>query len=66
MPGRDFLPCAGPLGTFIAVLAGALAMLVFAANYHFMAQRREGNGGPFPTCAASSARITPASAPGFS
>ena len=47
MPGRDFLPCAGPLGTFIAVLAGALAMLVFAANYHFMAQRREGNGGPF-------------------
>ena len=46
MPGREFLPCAGPLGTFIAVLAGTLAMLVFAANYHFMAQRREGSGGP--------------------
>ena len=27
MPGREFLPCAGPLGTFIAVLAGTLAML---------------------------------------
>ncbi|MBR4745937.1 MAG: APC family permease, partial [Desulfovibrio sp.] len=47
MPGRDFLPGAGPLGTLLAVLAGALAMLVFAACYHFMAQRHEGSAGPF-------------------
>ncbi|MBQ2476112.1 MAG: hypothetical protein II515_02445 [Desulfovibrio sp.] len=47
MSGREFLPGADPLGTVLAVLAGALAMPVFAACYHFIAKRHEGSGGPF-------------------
>ncbi|MBQ7584702.1 MAG: APC family permease, partial [Desulfovibrionaceae bacterium] len=47
LPGTTFLPIAGPLGSAIALILGALAMLVIAANYHFMAQRYPSAGGAF-------------------
>ena len=33
MPGTTFLPFAGPVGTIIAMTAGAVVMIVIAANY---------------------------------
>ena len=45
MPGRVFLPGAGPLGTFLGIAAGALAMVIFALNYHRMILRQPGPGG---------------------
>lgn len=45
MPGRAFLPGAGPLGTFLGILAGAVVMGVFALNYHRMILREPGPGG---------------------
>ena len=45
MPGRVFLPGAGPLGTFLGITAGALAMVIFALNYHRMILRHPGPGG---------------------
>ncbi len=34
MPGTSFLPIAGPLGTTIGMILGAVAMLIIAKNYH--------------------------------
>ena len=45
MPGTTFLPGAGPLGTVIGVLFGALAMGIFAVNYHRLTNRYSGPGG---------------------
>ena len=45
MPGTRFLPDAGPLGTLLGIVAGSLAMGVFALNYHRMIQRQPGPGG---------------------
>ena len=45
MPGTSFLPGAGPLGTVIGVLFGALAMGIFAVNYHRLTNRYSGPGG---------------------
>ena len=47
MPGTTFLPGAGPLGTVIGILIGAVAMSVFALNYHRMVTRTPGPGGAF-------------------
>lgn len=47
MPGRVFLPKAGPLGTVIGILIGALAMGLFALNYHRMVLREPGPGGAY-------------------
>ena len=47
MPGTTFLPGAGPLGTVIGVSLGALAMAIFAINYHRMALRYSGPGGAY-------------------
>ena len=47
MPGASFLPGAGPLGTAIGVVVGAVAMLVFAWNYHVLVRGRPGPGGAF-------------------
>jgi len=47
MPGKVFLPSAGPAGTVIAILLGAAAMAVFAFNYHRMLLRFPGPGGAF-------------------
>ena len=34
MPGTTFLPIAGPIGSLIGIVLGALVMLVIALNYH--------------------------------
>ena len=34
MPGNSFLPVAGPLGTALGFLIGALIMLIVGVNYH--------------------------------
>ena len=36
MPGNTFLPLAGPIGTSIGMVLGALVMMVIAANFHFL------------------------------
>ncbi len=58
MPANTFLPNAGPLGTAIAMSAGALIMVVIALNYSYMINRYPVAGGEFtftnasfgPTC----------------
>ena len=45
IPGAKFLPDAGPLGTVIGVLLGALSMAVIGWNYHKMAATESGAGG---------------------
>jgi len=47
MPGAEFLPSAGPLGTAIGVAVGALAMAVIGWNYHRMASTDPGPGGAY-------------------
>ena len=47
MPGAKFLPDAGPLGTIIGVLAGAVAMAVIGWNYHRMVSVSPGPGGAY-------------------
>lgn len=47
MPGTTFLPTAGTAGTAIAILIGALVMILTAYNYHFVMQRNSDAGGVF-------------------
>ena len=47
MPGAEFLPSAGPVGTVIGILVGALAMGVIGWNYHRMAEAAPGPGGAY-------------------
>jgi signal transduction histidine kinase/CheY-like chemotaxis protein len=47
LPGTTFLPMAGPLGTALGVLVGAVIMAVVAWNFHFMLQRKPGPGGVY-------------------
>ena len=47
LPGKQFLPDAGPVGTLIGILIGAAAMSVFAFNYHRLVVRRPGPGGAY-------------------
>lgn len=45
MPGTTFLPIAGPLGTALGILLGAIVMLVIGINYHYLMNRYPKNGG---------------------
>lgn len=45
MPGTTFLPIAGPAGTTISMVIGALFMLVIGANMSWLMQRNTGTGG---------------------
>ena len=47
MPGTTFLPMAGPLGTVLGIVVGALVMGVIALNYHFLMQRHPDAGGAY-------------------
>ncbi len=47
MPGRTFLPTAGPMGTFIGMLIGTALLLVIGYNYHYLMNRYSGSGGAF-------------------
>ena len=45
MPGTVFLPAAGPLGTAVGMLVGAVIMFVIGMNYHFLMNRYPSAGG---------------------
>ena len=47
MPGTDFLPNAGPLGTIIGMAIGTLAVVVLAYNYHKATVGVQGTGGAY-------------------
>ncbi|MBE6381844.1 MAG: amino acid permease [Lentisphaerae bacterium] len=47
MPGTTFLPVAGPLGTLLGILLGALVMLLIGINYNFLMQRYPDSGGAY-------------------
>ena len=47
MPGKMFLPKAGPAGTTIGLLIGTLAVIVLAYNYHKMISAVQGSGGAY-------------------
>ena len=47
MPGTTFLPVAGPLGTALGIIIGALIMVVIGMNYHYMMNRFEDGGGAY-------------------
>lgn len=47
MPGTDFLPLAGPFGTFMALGIGALIMLIIGHNYTFLMKKMPGTGGTY-------------------
>ncbi|MCR5411104.1 MAG: hypothetical protein K6E90_09015 [Lachnospiraceae bacterium] len=39
MPGTTFLPKAGPLGTILGMMIGAMVMFVIGMNYHYLMNR---------------------------
>ena len=47
MPGTTFLPIAGPLGTALGILIGALVMLIIGVNYAYLMNRYPDAGGTF-------------------
>ncbi len=47
MPGNTFLPIAGPIGTLIGMVLGALVMMIIAANYHLLMNRFPEAGGTY-------------------
>ena len=47
MPGTQFLPIAGPIGTTIGLFLGALIMVLLGRNYHYLMQHYQGSGGTF-------------------
>ena len=47
MPGTEFLPNAGPLGTVIGLAIGTLAVAVLAYNYHKATVGIPGSGGAY-------------------
>ncbi len=47
MPGTTFLPVAGPVGTTVGIILGAVVMLIIGANYHYMMNRFPDSGGTY-------------------
>ena len=45
MPGTIFLPKAGPVGTFIGLIAGAVVMFIIGINYHYLMNKYTDAGG---------------------
>ena len=45
MPGTTFLPLAGPLGTTLGLIIGAVIMFIIGINYHFLINKFPGPGG---------------------
>lgn len=45
MPGTTFLPKAGPLGTTIGILLGAIVMFIIGVNYHYLMNKFPYGGG---------------------
>ena len=47
MPGTTFLPLAGPLGTVLGILIGAVVMLIIGVNYHYLMNLNPSCGGSY-------------------
>ncbi len=47
MPGSTFLPIAGPVGTVVGIVLGAIVMCILAANYHYLINRYPDCGGTY-------------------
>ncbi len=47
MPGTDFLPIAGPLGSLLAIFVGIIIMLVIGNNYSFLMKKMPSTGGAY-------------------
>ena len=47
MPGNTFLPIAGPVGTALGLVAGALVMLVLSMNFHLLMNHYPDGGGTY-------------------
>ena len=45
MPGTTFLPLAGPLGTALGMVIGAIVMFIIGYNYHYLMNRHPDAGG---------------------
>ncbi len=45
MPGTTFLPKAGPIGTVIGMVIGAIIMWIIGYNYHYLINKYPGAGG---------------------
>lgn len=45
MPGTTFLPAAGPVGTVIGIVIGAVVMFIIGMNYHYLMNRYPDAGG---------------------
>ena len=45
MPGTTFLPSAGPVGTTIGLMVGAIIMFIIGVNYHYLMNKYQGPGG---------------------
>ena len=47
MPGNTFLPIAGPVGSALGLVLGALVMLLIGANYAYLMRRYPDGGGTY-------------------
>ena len=47
LPGTTFLPKAGPLGTTIGMLIGAVVVIIISLSYAFLIRRYPVSGGEF-------------------
>ncbi|MBP5728225.1 MAG: amino acid permease [Clostridia bacterium] len=47
MPGTTLLPMAGPAGTALGLILGALAMMIIGANYYYLMSRTSDRGGTY-------------------
>lgn len=47
MPGTTFLPAAGPLGTVLGLLLGAVVMFIIGINYHYLMKQYPDAGGAY-------------------
>ena len=47
MPGKTFLPVAGPVGTLIAMVISVIIILIIAANYIYLMRERPTTGGVY-------------------
>ena len=47
MPGITFLPTAGPIGSILGMVVGAVIMFVIGENYHYLMSKFGGSGGAY-------------------
>ena len=65
-PGKKFLPNSGVAGTAIAMVLGALVMMIIAFSYAYMVPKYPKAGGEFTFTKCASAKTSLSSADGSS